>query len=175
MRLLLSAFVSVASLVALSVMFAPRGANAQASQGVVTEAQAQRERGADLYKLRCAVCHGATGQGLAEARLAFPEDHRRCSRCHKRGNPALMANPFVDNNMFDVGDAPGLVGEDRLAAFPNAAVLYSYIHAAMPRHAPRTLADQEYWDITAHVLGLNHALPEDIALTEQNAATLSLP
>ena len=85
-----------------------------------------------------------------------------------------MANPFIDNNMFDVGDAPALVGEG-MAAFPNAAVLYSYIYAAMPRHAPRTLTNQEYWDITAHVLALNHALPEGVTLSEQNAATLPLP
>ena len=135
----------------------------------------QLERGAALYSLRCAVCHGATGQGLAEARLAFPEDHRRCSHCHKEGNPALMANPFVDNDMFDVGDAPALVGEGELAAFPNAAVLQSYIHAAMPRHAPGTLTNQDYWDVTAHLLELNHALPEGAILDERNAATLALP
>ena len=163
-------------LMALVVVLAAQKVNAQVDSAAdAAEARAQSARGADLYKLRCAVCHGATGQGLAEARLAFPEDHRRCSRCHKQGNPALMADPFIDNNMFDVGDAPGLVGEAELAAFPNAAVLYSYIQAAMPRHAPGTLTDQEYWDVAAHVLRLNHALPEGVTLTEQNAATLSSP
>ena len=144
-------------------------------EGDEAESAAQRERGAAVYALRCAVCHGKTGQGLNEARLAFPEDHRRCTRCHKQGNAARMATPFVDNNMFDTGDAPALVGEEKLVAFPNAAVLHSYIRAAMPRHAPGSLAEAEYWDVTAHLLELNHALPQGAILTEQNAATFSLP
>ncbi len=166
MRFLLSGIMFI--VLTLSLALAYQGTNADAEE-------TQSARGAALYHLRCSVCHGATGQGLAEARLAFPEDHRRCSRCHKEGNPVLMANPFIDNNMFDIGDAPALVGEDKMAAFPNAAVLQSYIRAEMPRHAPGSLADAEYWDITAHLLALNRALPAGTTLTEQNAVTLPLP
>lgn len=164
MRTALLSFVIVV-LLTLSLALAFQGENV---------AEPQRTRGADLYHLRCAVCHGATGQGLAEARLAFPEDHRRCSRCHKPSNPPLLANPFVDNNMFDIGDAPALAGEDALTA-PNAAALYSYLRAAMPRHAPGSLADAEYLDITAYLLELNRALPGGAVLTEQNAATFPIP
>src|SRR5690606_18357820 len=39
--------------------------------------------GAEAYALRCAVCHGSTGGGIEEARLAFPPDERRCTRCHR--------------------------------------------------------------------------------------------
>lgn len=141
----------------------------------VAEVEGQLGRGAALYALRCSVCHGATGQGLAEARLAFPEDHQRCSRCHRPGNPARMANPFIDNNMFDVGDAPALVGEAALTSFPNAAALYTYVQATMPRHAPGTLTKAEFLDVVAHVLHLNGALSEGAQVTEGNAATFVLP
>ena len=86
-----------------------------------------------------------------------------------------MANPFIDNNMFDVGDAPALVGETALTGFPNAAVLYTYVRATMPRHAPGTLTNEEYLDITAHVLHLNGTLLEGTQMTEENAVTFVLP
>jgi mono/diheme cytochrome c family protein len=40
-------------------------------------------RGAATYDWNCAVCHGDTGLGYAEARLSFPADHRTCTRCHR--------------------------------------------------------------------------------------------
>lgn len=38
-----------------------------AAQAAVPAAQAQRERGADVYARHCASCHGAQGQGMASA------------------------------------------------------------------------------------------------------------
>lgn len=35
----------------------------------------QLEHGAQTYDLHCATCHGDTGLGFAEAKLAFLEDH----------------------------------------------------------------------------------------------------
>ena len=65
--------------------------------------------GRSLYAFDCSVCHGPTGGGLEEARLAFPPEHRRCTRCHKPNNPVVMPldRPFVDNDMFDIMDGVG--------------------------------------------------------------------
>ncbi len=110
--------------------------------------------GEDLYYRRCSVCHGETGLGLEEARLAFPESHRRCTQCHKSGTSKILTFPFVDNNMFDVGQAPPIRGEGTLTAFGDPATLRAYIQAAMPRHAPDSLSEAEAEAIAAFVWGL---------------------
>src|SRR5690606_41286396 len=72
----------------------------------------------ELYAWNCAVCHGATGGGLAEAKLAFPADHRNCTRCHRPANGDVkpLDKPFNDNDMFSFDDPPAL--HDGAAAKP---------------------------------------------------------
>ena len=112
-----------------------------------------RQRGAALYAEHCAVCHGETGQGLSEARLAFPEDHRRCESCHRPHNPPQMdLQAMHSRNAFSIGDAPALLGEGALANFSDEGVLRSYIRATMPRPFPGSLSDQDYADLSAFLL-----------------------
>ena len=144
----------------------------------------QVTRGKQIFALRCAVCHGDTGGGLAEARLAFPADHRRCESCHKSGNPKLQAQMgdrsfesvrgrSVIGNAFSIGVAPPLHGPKALSAFQNAASLQAFIRAAMPRHAPGTLNDEQSYALTAFILKLNHVLPAE-KLNRENVATTKL-
>ena len=124
-------------------------------------------RGKQIFALRCAVCHGDTGGGLAEARLAFPEDHRRCESCHKPGNPGLKAEMLGSfetvrgrvpvGNAFSIGVAPPLQGEGALKAFGDAAALQAFIRAAMPRHAPGSLSNEQSRALSAFLLELNRA------------------
>ena len=117
-------------------------------------------RGAELFDYHCADCHGDTASGFNEAKLAFPEDHRRCTRCHKPNNTKIMANmPVTPDNSFDIGNPPDLRGEGTLQAFPNAATLHAYMRATMPRYEPGRLSDEEYWALTAFLLSLHGPLP----------------
>jgi len=149
--------------------------------------EAALTEGAALYAMNCSVCHGPTGGGLAEARLRFPEDERNCSRCHKANNPIVqpLTSPFVDNDMFPVGDAPALrpladgaadagAGDaSRGAAGSPAAnltaptgpplarvaapqALFAYVKATMPRYDPGRHSDAEYWLLSAHLLDMNN-------------------
>ena len=90
-----------------------------------TELQAALHAGAELYAMNCAVCHGRSGGGLVEARTAFPPDERHCVRCHKPNNPVVqpLTRPFVDNDMFPVGDPPALHAEGLAAALRERGVL----------------------------------------------------
>ena len=123
----------------------------------------QVRRGEDLYAANCAVCHGATGLGYAEAKTAFPPDHQRCTRCHKPGNPAEQSldEPFDDHDMFDLGSPPAVVGEDALHAFPNALAVHAYVAATMPRYEPGRLTAEEYLKVTAWLLAANDRLDGD--------------
>lgn len=142
---------------------------------LVTVQNEQVLRGADLYFDNCSVCHGDTGLGLNEAKTTFPEEHRKCTRCHRPGNSKFVNwNNIQDNNMFDLGQPAALRGEKALATFSNAEVLYTYIKSTMPRYQPGYLKDTEYMDITAFLIQINNALPESLILTEQSALDITL-
>ena len=142
---------------------------------VSTESE-QVLHGADVYFESCAVCHGDTALGLAEAKTTFPESHQRCTRCHRPGNPKTVDWTFIqDTNMFDLGDPVALRGDGALAAFANAAALHAYTSATMPRYAPGTLDNSDYLAVTAFLLHVNGALPEGLELTGDNAVDISLP
>lgn len=127
--------------------------------------------GQELYALNCAVCHGRTGGGLTEAKLAFPEDHRNCTRCHRSNNRVVqpLTEPFEDNNMFSIGDPPPLrplqaAVSGRLAAVAHPSAILAYLAATMPRYDPGRLTREEYVAITAHLLFLNDRGAEISAL-----------
>ncbi len=153
---------------------------------LVTSDNAQVLRGAEAYYQNCAVCHGDTAKGLDEARLAFPEDHQKCERCHRPSAfPRYADSEWAGRKAFSIGIAPALhktvegvevaddsveaVDAEVLAAFPNALIMYSYIKATMPRHAPSSLEDSTYLDITAFLVEANGVALEDIELTPENA------
>ena len=125
---------------------------------VVARAEASAPEGADLFAAKCSVCHGASGLGLAEARQAFPADHRDCTRCHKRGNPPTMTLQQVEmrqHDLFDVGEPPPIRGEGAMAAHASAEAVRAYISATMPRYRPGALSDAEYAAIADFLLALN--------------------
>lgn len=113
--------------------------------------------GASLYRWHCAVCHGETGAGLAEAKLLFPPGDRACTRCHKTGNPVVMPleQMLGENQMFPIGDPSPLSllhGSNGLPAFPSGEALFQYVRATMPRYYPNSLTENEYRQITYFLL-----------------------
>ena len=126
-----------------------------------TPAENALASGASLFRWHCAVCHGASGAGLAEARELFPPGDRQCTRCHKEGNPVIMPldQMIGDTMMFPIG-TPSVLSSAHdpasLGAFPTGEVLYAYIRATMPRYHPNSLTENEYRQITYFLLqGLN--------------------
>ena len=127
---------------------------------LVVSAPAQVRSGAELFDRNCAVCHGDSALGFDEAKLAFPADHRNCTRCHKPNNPAVMSLDEVvarglDHNLFSLGQPPALRGEGTFASSVSPAALYQLTKATMPRYRPGTMTDAEYLDITAFLLHVN--------------------
>ncbi|MFN2323663.1 MAG: c-type cytochrome [Trueperaceae bacterium] len=113
---------------------------------LVADAGPEVQVGAELYDRNCAVCHGDTGLGYAEAKLAFPADHRTCTRCHRSGNPVQMSFAEMmlrQHDLFDVGVAPALRGTDALGTFTDPIALWAYTDATMPRYQPGRLEAAE--------------------------------
>lgn len=143
----------VALVLAGSSRAAPAGLDETWSQQVAEVVQ----HGAALYAFNCAVCHGEAGGGLEEAKLAFPEDHRNCTRCHRPNNRVIqpLTQPFIDNDMFSIGDPPPLHDPTGLAAQADPVALLAYVSATMPRYDPGRLTEDEYRAVTAHLLTIN--------------------
>lgn len=133
----------------------------------------QVRRGAGVYDLVCSNCHGNTGLGIEEGRAEFLPEHQRCETCHRSNNAPTKANVEIsEKNSFNIGTPPALHSHEMLSKFGSAAGLYAYISAAMPRHDPGVLTQQDYLDITAFLLALNDVLPNTTVVTSENAATL---
>lgn len=106
------------------------------------------EAGEALYEQFCATCHGLFGE--AEGRwpvLAGGQDTLTEER------PTKTVGSY----------------------WPYASTLYDYIRRAMPFTAPRSLSDQQVYDITAYVLYLNEIIEEDFVLTKDNLASIKMP
>ena len=104
--------------------------------------------GEGLYEERCASCHGLFGEG--------------------EGRWPVLAG------------GEGTLKEERPTKtvgsyWPYASTLYDYIRRAMPFTAPRSLSDQQVYDITAYVLYLNEIVEEDFVLTKDSLATIEMP
>ncbi|EAR60698.1 c-type cytochrome [Neptuniibacter caesariensis] len=112
------------------------------------EGQGTVEAGEEQYEALCATCHGLFGEG--EGRwpvLAGGQDTLTEER------PTKTVGSY----------------------WPYASTLYDYIRRAMPFTAPRSLSDQQVYDITAYVLYLNEIVDEDFVLTKDNLATIEMP
>ncbi|WP_293267775.1 c-type cytochrome [Neptunomonas sp.] len=106
------------------------------------------EDGEVLYEQLCATCHGLFGEG--EARW-----------------PVLAGGV-------------GTLTEERPTKtvgsyWPYASTLYDYIRRAMPFTAPRSLTNEQTYQLTAYVLYLNELVDEDFVLTHENLSQVEMP
>jgi hypothetical protein len=110
----------------------------------------QADYGQQTYYYVCMACHGDRGQGLSPEWIEeWDLEPNACwqSKCHASNHPP---DGFILPHTI-----PGVVGAVLTDRFGSALDLYTYIKAAMPWHAPGTLKDEEYWNVTAFLLRLN--------------------
>ena len=130
----------------------------------------QADKGAQAYWLYCLPCHGDRGQGLTlEFRETYPSEEVDCwqSGCHGK-------SPY-ENGFALPMSIPAVIGENTLQKFSNAAMLQSYIFAAMPFWKPGSLTEEDAWKVTAFVLRENNLWSGAVALDASNAGEVAIP
>ncbi len=129
----------------------------------------QADVGAEIYRLVCKSCHGDEGQGLTDDwRAKWNPKDQNCwqSKCHSLNHPP---DGFVLPHYV-----PPVIGPDSLTRFKTTLDLYNYIRTTMPWHAPGTMLDREYWQVTAFLAREHHVDLGDSSLDEERAAKLPL-
>jgi cytochrome c5 len=129
----------------------------------------QLANGENVYRLVCSACHAYNGEGLTAAWLrtwAPPDQNCWQSKCHAANHPP---DGFVLPHYV-----PAIAGPGTLKAMRTAQDLFAFVHASMPFQDPGYLSQQDYWDITAHILVLNGVRVGPDPVGQANAASIAL-
>src|SRR5262245_25049833 len=104
--------------------------------------------GAQVYRAKCAGCHGATGiEGKA---------------------PILKSKASPDIELWRRGRILPLRS-------PFATTVWDYINRAMPLNREGTLTADEVYALTAFLLNINGVIPEDKVLDAQSLPKVKMP
>ncbi len=148
---------------------AQNAASADGPQATPPPLDAQLAHGENVYRLVCSACHGYNGEGLTAAWLrtwAPPDQNCWQSKCHADNHPS---DGFVLPHFV-----PAIAGPRALERMRTAQDLFAFIHTAMPFQDPGYLSQQDYWDITAHILVLNQVPVGPDPVGPANAALVAL-
>ena len=137
---------SAAEIRAWDIDVNPRGAGLPAGRG-------SYPRGAEVYRQRCASCHGAQGEGMP-------------------GSPALVGREPADFSFARLGP-----GTTRTIGnyWPYATTLYDYINRAMPFDAPGSLAANDVYSVVAYLLAENGIIEKTRVLDARALPAVVMP
>src|SRR5258706_5770253 len=106
------------------------------------------KEGAQIYRAKCAACHGATGVGGSA--------------------PILKSRAGKDVELWERGRILPLRA-------PFATEVWDYINRAMPLNREGTLTADEVYALTAFLLFINDLVPEDQILEAQSLPKVKMP
>ena len=129
-----------AEIAALDIDIAPDGAGLPPGSGSVSE-------GGAVYALRCAHCHGATGEGSPADRLVGGAGSLSTAA------PVLTVGSY----------------------WPYATTLFDYLRRAMPYDSPGSLSADEVYAISAFLLARNQVIAADARLDASNLPAIRMP
>ena len=113
--------------------------------------------GATLFRARCAVCHGAAGEGTGVGATAIP---RLIGREPRDGFPFARDPKIVKT----IGNY-----------WPYPTTLYDYIHRAMPLDAPGSLSSDEVYSLAAFLLAENDIVARDAVMDRRTLPAVRMP
>jgi len=119
---------------------------------------------------------GADGDGLPAGRGTAAQGQRvyrsRCLACHgENGEGNSAATVLVGGSMRSEGPPLKTVG----SYWPYATTVFDFIRRAMPADAPKSLSDEEVYQVTAYVLYLNGLVTQDQVLDARSLPAVEMP
>ena len=103
--------------------------------------------GKAVYDANCAACHAYNGEGIS-------------------GNTVIAGG-----DMKSEGTPLRTVG----SYWPYASTVFDFVRRAMPANAPKTLSDEQVYQVVAYVLYLNGIVTEDQELNAQTLPLIEMP
>lgn len=104
-------------------------------------------QGKAVYDARCAACHAANGEGIS-------------------GNTVI-----VGGDMQSEGTPLRTVG----SYWPLASTVFDFVRRAMPADAPKSLSDDEVYQVVAYVLYMNGIVDQDQELNANTLPQIEMP
>ncbi|GAB5499641.1 MAG: cytochrome c [Pseudohongiellaceae bacterium] len=110
------------------------------------------------------------GSGTAaEGREVF---NQRCAACHGMNGEGTSGNTVIVGGDMDSEEPPlRTVG----SYWPHASTLFDFIRRAMPADAPKSLTNEEVYQVTAYVLYLNGIVNESSRLDRESLMGVVMP
>ncbi|CAN5917172.1 cytochrome c [soil metagenome] len=131
---------------ALNIDANPAGVGLPAGQGTTAT-------GETTYALKCAACHGPSGEGIGP-------------------NPKLIGTDPPAGFVFaSDAKAPKTIGN----YWPYATTLYDYLHRAMPLTAPGSLSPDEIYGLVAFLLSRNGIVPATMVVDAKSLPGIVMP
>ena len=130
----------------------PDGRGLPAGRGTV-------EQGGRIYRMQCALCHGAGGIEGPASRLVGTDGFIGWSDLLR----PLRVRKYP-LQVFSVG-----------AMWPYATTLFDYVRRGMPLHAPKSLTDDEVYAVTGYLLQLNGLVDERATMDRESLPLVVMP
>jgi S-disulfanyl-L-cysteine oxidoreductase SoxD len=111
---------------------------------------------------------GINGTVAAGAKLY---EDKGCIACHGPGGSGGANVPMFNPAKIDRIEAPKSIGN----FWAQATTVFDMIRRAMPWTQPRTLSDQEVYDLTAYVLFLNKLIDEKDVINAETLPKVKMP
>ena len=139
---------TAAEIASWSTEIGPDGAEVPAGSGTV-------DAGAAIYAAKCAVCHGAKGEGIDPA------------------YPALIGRDPKGENFVFATDwrITRTIGN----YWPYATTVFDYVRRAMPLTQPGSLTNDEVYSLTAYLLAANQVIPMNSTLDAATLRAVKMP
>jgi mono/diheme cytochrome c family protein len=137
---------SAGEIAALNIDVNPAGVGLPPGQGTAATGEA-------TYALKCAACHGPSGEGIGP-------------------NPKLIGNdPPAGFAFASDAKAAKTIGN----YWPYATTLYDYLHRAMPLTAPGSLTPDETYGLVAFLLSRNGVVPATMVIDAKSLPGVKMP
>ena len=138
---------TAAEIKALDIDVRPDGQGLPVGEGTVAE-------GSKIYKMKCAVCHGATG---------------------KEGPQDVLVGEMA-TSQFRFAESVELARQKNIGNYwPYASTIFDYTYRAMPQNLPGSLTPDEVYSLVAFLLFENKIISEETVMNQTTLPQVQMP